>query len=137
MAKKRTKKRKTASPSATLRKAKAKLNKDKHELPFLRLFASAFPELPAPQRDYRFHPVRKWRFDYCWPVQRVAVELHGGGGRGRHCRLSGLSSDCQKRNAAQLQGFIVLEFTVLELKDMPAVVQQVGQLVQERISHNV
>jgi hypothetical protein len=133
MSKKRPKRKRTPSPSAQLRKAKAQLNKNKHELPFLRLFASAYPDLPAPQRDFKFHPTRKWKFDFAWPEQRVAVELHGGGGRGRHCRLTGLSSDCQKRNEAQQLGYVVLEYTVLELKDMVAVVEQVGRMMQQRM----
>lgn len=34
-------------------------------------------------REHRFHPTRKWRLDFCWPEQMLAVELEGGGGRGR------------------------------------------------------
>lgn len=24
-------------------------------------------KLPAPEREYRFHPGRRWRFDFAWP----------------------------------------------------------------------
>jgi len=34
--------------------------------------------LPEPEREYRFHPRRKWRFDAAWPDAKLAVEVEGG-----------------------------------------------------------
>lgn len=65
--------------------------------------------LAMPVKEYRFHPQRKWRFDYCWIANKVAVEIDGGiWQEGRHTRGSGFIADQQKRNAAQLLGFRVL-----------------------------
>jgi hypothetical protein len=40
--------------------------------------------IPDPEREYRFDAKRRWRFDFCWPEQRLASEVEGGtwsGGR--------------------------------------------------------
>ena len=33
--------------------------------------------LPAPVREYRFHPSRRWAFDLAWPDHLLAVEYDG------------------------------------------------------------
>jgi very-short-patch-repair endonuclease len=69
-------------------------------------------------REFRFHPTRKWRFDFAWPDQKVAVELHGATySNGRHNRGAGMRNDADKTNAAQLMGWITLIFTSDHLKD--------------------
>jgi very-short-patch-repair endonuclease len=68
-------------------------------------------KLPAPEREYRFHPTRMWRFDFAWPAQRIAVEVEGGvyvGGR--HTRGRGFVNDCTKLNAAAAMGYRVFRF---------------------------
>jgi very-short-patch-repair endonuclease len=68
--------------------------------------------LPAPVAEYRFHPARKWRFDYAWPDHKLAVEIDGGvWAQGRHTRGAGFIADQQKTNAAALLGFFVLRYT--------------------------
>lgn len=65
--------------------------------------------LPAPVREYRFHPTRRWRFDFAWPRERVAVEIDGGiWTGGRHTRGRGFIADCEKHAEAQLAGWTVL-----------------------------
>ena len=64
--------------------------------------------LPEPVRELKFHPVRRWRFDYAWPDYMVALEVDGGGAWGRHGRPSGMSKDNEKINTAQTMGWIVL-----------------------------
>jgi very-short-patch-repair endonuclease len=65
--------------------------------------------VPAPKREYRFHPTRKWRFDLAWPEQLVAVEVDGGGFvEGRHGRGAGLRSDSEKFSEAAAMGWRVL-----------------------------
>lgn len=59
-------------------------------------------------REFRFHPERRWRFDFAWPEHAVALEIEGGiycGGR--HVRPAGYSRDCVKYNEAQLLGWRV------------------------------
>ncbi len=71
----------------------------------------------VPVKEYRFAPPRRWRFDYCWPDQKVALEVNGGAWvSGRHTRAVGYGKDLEKLNAAQLAGWIVLQFTPQQLK---------------------
>ena len=78
--------------------------------------------LPLPAREYRFHPNRRWRFDFAWPLYRVAVEVEGGiFTRGRHVRGSGFERDAEKRNAAVMAGWRVLYFTPRHVKSGQAV----------------
>jgi len=58
-------------------------------------------------REFRFHPTRKWRFDFASPRLRVAVEIEG---RGRHQTVAGVRSDCEKYNAATAAGWRVFRF---------------------------
>src|SRR5262245_35166964 len=69
-------------------------------------------KLPRPEREFRFRPSRRWRFDFCWPVQRVACEVEGGvWSGGRHTRGRGFEHDAAKYNAATLEGWRVLRVT--------------------------
>ena len=64
--------------------------------------------LPEPEREYRFHPTRKWRFDFAWPEIKVAVEIEGSvWARGRHTRGSGYLGDIEKYNEATALGWRV------------------------------
>jgi hypothetical protein len=69
--------------------------------------------LPPPKIEYRFHPTRRWRFDYAWPEVYVALEKQGGTwrrGGGAH-RGVGFERDIEKFNEAQCLGWIVLQQT--------------------------
>lgn len=64
------------------------------------------------EREFRFHPTRRWRFDYCWPDLRIAVEIEGATwSGGRHTTGSGFRADCEKYNHAQKCGYVVFRFT--------------------------
>jgi very-short-patch-repair endonuclease len=79
-------------------------------------------KMPEPVREYRFHPIRLWRFDFAWVDQKIAVELEGAvWTRGRHTRGTGFVADCEKQNAAQLRGWMVLRFADVHLKDGTAI----------------
>lgn len=68
-------------------------------------------DLPEPVAEYRFHPVRKWRFDWAWPERKIAVEVDGGVWvQGRHNRGSGYLADMEKLNAAAEAGWRVFRF---------------------------
>lgn len=74
--------------------------------------------LPEPEPEYRFAPPRRWRFDYCWPSHRLAVEVEGGiWTGGRHTRGKGYLGDLEKYNRAVLDGWRVLRFTPSQVKD--------------------
>lgn len=67
-------------------------------------------------REYRFHPVRKWRFDYAIPLLKIAIECDGGVfTRGRHVRPVGYLNDMEKFNASSELGWLVLKFTPQQL----------------------
>jgi len=67
------------------------------------------PELAT---EHRFHPERKWRFDYAHLDSKTAIELNGGVWKqGRHNRGHGYINDRRKINAAQLLGWTVIELT--------------------------
>jgi very-short-patch-repair endonuclease len=66
------------------------------------------------QRQFKFHATRKWRFDFAWPQFMLAVEIDGGiFSRGRHVSPGGFIADCEKTNAAALDGWTVLRFPVV------------------------
>lgn len=87
----------------------------KQELELLMLAAG----LPAPEREYRFAPPRRWRFDYAWPDYRLAVEYEGiyQSAKSRHLTLKGYENDCEKYNAATVAGWRVLRFTAEMVSD--------------------
>jgi hypothetical protein len=53
-----------------------------------------------PEREYKFHPTRKWRVDFAFPALKIGVEVEGGIWiAGRHSGDRGLK-DTEKYNAA-------------------------------------
>lgn len=102
-------------------------------------------KLPTPTREFRFHPTRKWRFDYAWPLFKVALEIEGGAhGRllivtdgverragvsvplkagtrvrvgGRHQSGPGFERDIEKYNSGQILGWLILRGTTRQVRD--------------------
>lgn len=67
--------------------------------------------LPKPEAELRFHPSRRWRFDWAWPDYAVALEVEGGAflvGGGRHSRGAGFRKDTEKYAEATILGWRVL-----------------------------
>lgn len=74
--------------------------------------------LPAYVTEHRFHPTRRWRFDYAWPELKIAMELHGGvHSGGRHTRGKGFVADREKMNTAIELGWRVIEVTPEHIKN--------------------
>lgn len=76
--------------------------------------------LTEPEREIRFHPTRKWRFDFFWSTAKVACEVEGGiwiSGGGRHNRASSFVKDAEKYNEAALLGIMVLRVCDKQIKD--------------------
>lgn len=80
--------------------------------------------LPLPVPELRFHPTRKWRFDYGWsgdgniyePLRNVALEVQGGlFVNGRHSRGAALLKEHEKLNEAAALGWRVLFTTPARL----------------------
>ena len=75
--------------------------------------------LPLPEREYRFHPVRKWRFDYAWVEQKVALEQEGGVFRGgRHTSGAGFVKDIEKYNTATMLGWRIIRGTPQQVRSL-------------------
>ena len=74
--------------------------------------------------EYRFHPVRRWRADYCInPVtDKIIVEVEGGAWtRGRHTRPSGFIADMEKYNELTRAGWRLIRVTPKELMTMKTI----------------
>lgn len=78
-----------------------------------------FHRYPEPTPEYRFHLDRKWRFDWAFLEQKVAVEVEGNAwrvpGGGRHMQ----DPDLEKYNNAALLGWRVFRFSPKMLKEKP------------------
>jgi hypothetical protein len=82
--------------------------------------------------EFRFHPTRRWRFDWAWPSQKVALEIEGGAWtRGRHTRGKGFVRDMEKYNQAVLLGWRVLRVTPKQVTSGEA-----GRLVRAAIQQS-
>lgn len=79
-------------------------------------FEAAWAQADGPKyrTEYQFDKNgRRWRFDYCWRRLRVAVEIEGGtfGKFSRHSHGPSMWKDCDKYNAAAIQGWTVVRLT--------------------------
>lgn len=79
-------------------------------------------KLPAPEREYRFMPPRRFRFDFAWPALQVALETEGATwANGRHNRGSGYETDCLKYSEAAIRGWKVIRATGTMIKNGTAI----------------
>lgn len=67
-------------------------------------------------KEFKFHPERRWRFDYAIPQYKIALEVEGGvWTQGRHTRPQGFLGDIEKYNTATLMGWRVFRTTTNDL----------------------
>lgn len=91
-------------------------------------------KVPTPVAEFKFHPTRRWKFDFCWPAERVALEQEGGvwlKGGGRHTRGKGYLADLEKYNSAACMGYLVIRATPQQVQDGSAFVW-VKRALEER-----
>lgn len=70
--------------------------------------------------EYKFSDDRKFRFDWAFPAVKIAIEYEGlNSYKSGHTTMSGFTSNTDKYNLAQAQGWIVLRFTLLNYKSLP------------------
>jgi very-short-patch-repair endonuclease len=75
-----------------------------------------------PAREHRFHPERRWRFDFAFVDRMVAVECEGGiWTNGRHTRGAGAREDMAKYNSATALGWRVFRFDAEAVKSGHAI----------------
>jgi very-short-patch-repair endonuclease len=108
-------------------------------------------DMPKPVVECEFFEGRGWRFDFCWPEAKLAVEMDGGLRNntffskkhnafittkgGRHNRPEGYIEDCNKMNAATESGWAVLRYTSDHMKHSPVqVIEQVMNTLKSRMS---
>lgn len=110
-------------------KKKKKISSGLEELLLIQVKAY---RLVVPEREYRFHSTRRWRFDFAWPNVKLAVEVEGATWtNGRHTRGAGYESDCEKYNTATLAGWKVLRFTSSMVKSGMAI-QIIKQALEDK-----
>lgn len=67
---------------------------------------------PTYQKEYRFHNIRRWRFDFAYPDEKIAFEYEGIYSKmSGHTTWKGFAGDCEKYNYAQELGWKVYRFT--------------------------
>ncbi|MCA9233312.1 MAG: DUF559 domain-containing protein [Planctomycetales bacterium] len=82
--------------------------------------------------EHEFCPARKWRFDFAWPKQKVAVEIDGFGYG--HQAQQNMANDNEKANRAIALGWKVLRYNSRQLGSMAGVraaVEEVSQVLCE------
>ena len=84
-------------------------------------------ELPEPEREYRFHPPRRFRFDFAWVAQKIAVAIEGFG----HHKLNRYGRDIEKYNLAALDGWCVIRVRRDELDDLSGIAMVEEALAEE------
>lgn len=84
---------------------------------FLILIRRQAPHLlPECKREFSYY---RFRFDFAWPSQKVAVEIQS---KQWHRTYAQLERDRWKLNIAQSNGWIVLQFSPTLIRRKPAVV---------------
>ena len=80
---------------------------------------------PTLEKEFRFHPVRKWRADFAHLPSRTLIEIEGGiYVNGRHNRGTGFAADLEKYLEAAPAGWRVVRLGPNELT-----AESVGRLV--------
>lgn len=96
-----------------------------------RYFEIAWSKSPVPGadlvREHRFHPTRKWRFDFAFPSVKLAIEIDGQGGG--HSRVKAVRDECEKYNAAVLLGWRVMRFPATDKMQAHEWVRQVKEVL--------
>ena len=63
-------------------------------------------------KEYKFLKKRKFKFDYAFPDDMLAIEIEGGiWTSGRHIRAVGFLKDMEKYNLAAANGWRLLRFS--------------------------
>lgn len=72
------------------------------------------------EAQVKFHPERKWRFDFADRVTMVAFEIQGGIYRAQsgHRSFEGVQRDYEKLNAATIWGWKVIQVTSPMMDDL-------------------
>ncbi len=84
------------------------------------------------QKELKFHPVRRWRFDFAHTESKTAIEIEGGAfAAGRHTRGTGFIGDMAKYNSAAELGWCVLRYTPQQMNDS-GTYEQIKNVIKQR-----
>ena len=86
------------------------------------LFQATAYKIPL-QPEYKFHPTRRWRFDFCIPEKMLAIEVEGGAwmAKSRHTSGLGFAADCIKYSEAAILGWRIIRVTGEQVKNGMAI----------------
>ena len=78
-------------------------------------FETRWKQLGGPPlvAEYRFHPTRKWQFDFAMPEKKIAIEIEGKG----HAKWNRYHGDVEKYNDAARLGWRVFRVTFRHVAD--------------------
>ena len=97
------------TPAKTLAAAQAKAKRESLELAMAQQFRAVGL---SPERQYRWHPTRKFASDFAFVEDKLLVEVEGGAySGGRHVRGAGFTADCARQAEALMLGWRVLRVT--------------------------
>ena len=115
---KRVRVNRKAEPSPTAKQLMQRVKAQMRERAFLANLTAL--GVPHPVAEHRFHPVRKFRFDYAWTDVGLALEVDGGiwNGGGAHGRGTGIARDQEKQNLAAIDGWRILRIQPKHLPDL-------------------
>lgn len=69
--------------------------------------------------ELQFSKKRRFRFDWCIVDIKVAIEYEGlFSKKSGHTTATGYTSDCEKYNLAQMEGWLVLRYTAINYKSI-------------------
>lgn len=67
---------------------------------------------PTLEQEHKFHPTRRWRFDFAHITTKNAFEIEGGVYvNGGHSRGKGYERNCEKYLEGQMLGWTIWRFT--------------------------
>lgn len=73
--------------------------------------------IPEPTPEFRFCGDRKWRTDFAWTDERLALEVEGGlWVKGRHNRPKSMIDEMSKYNRLAMIGWRLLRCTPQQLE---------------------
>jgi very-short-patch-repair endonuclease len=89
--------------------------------------------LPPCEREFQFHPERKFRLDFAIPRIKFGVEIEGGlWVNGAHSRPSGILRDMEKGNLLTLLGWSTLRYSASQVRSGAAIREIAEYLDQVR-----
>lgn len=88
-------------------------------------------------REFKFHPDRRWKVDFALHEHKLAVEVEGAvWAIGRHQRPAGFIADMEKYNILVLMGWRLLRFStedVMRGRAITMILAAVGQIPVEAV----